>query len=274
MPITKIHPIKSTLKAAIDYIINPSKTDNYLLVSSYMCQPETADLEFEYTRRYTRDGYLNLGRHLIQSFKPGEVSEQEAHQIGIELANKVLKNEYEYVIATHNDKGHIHNHIIFNSINYVTHKQYRSNKRSYHEIRRFSDEIAKEKGLSTIEANNTNRGMSYIEHQQSKLCKSHKQQLRKLIYNMIPYCKDLEDLLTKLSNNGFEIKRGKYISIKGLDHKRFTRLKTLGNNYTEESLIDRLNGTIIIGNVIDIENNEKVKSSKGYEHFAKLYNLK
>ena len=273
MAITKIHPIKTTLKAAIDYISNPHKTNQHLLISSYMCQLETADIEFEYTRRYARSGYSNLGRHLIQSFKPGEVSEDKAHQIGIELANRILKNEYEYVIATHNDKGHIHNHIIFNSVNYITHKQYRSNKATYHQIRRVSDEICKEYGLSIIEESN-HQGLSYIEYNQTKIGKSHKQELRKIIDKMLPFSNDLDDLLMKLSNNGYVVKKGKYISIKGINHKRYTRLKTLGDNYNEEILKDRLNGKTIIGKVIDIKNNEKAKTSKGYEHFAKIHNLK
>ena len=109
MAITKTHPIKSTLKAAIDYICNPKKTDEKLLVSTYGCTAETADIEFAWTRRHAIDKGTNLGRHLIQSFSPGEVTPEEAHQIGLELAKEILGDKYEFVLATHIDKNHVHN---------------------------------------------------------------------------------------------------------------------------------------------------------------------
>ena len=112
MAVTKIHPIKTTLNKAIDYICNPDKTDNQILISSYGCSYQTADIEFGFTLSNARDKGDNLGHHLIQSFAPGEVSYEEAHRIGKELADKVLGGKYEYVLTTHIDKGHIHNHII------------------------------------------------------------------------------------------------------------------------------------------------------------------
>ena len=116
MAITKTHPIKSTLKAAIDYICNPAKTDGKLLVSSFGCAAETADIEFEWTRRHAIDKGTNLGRHLIQAFAPGEVSPEEAHEIGMELAKEILGGKYEFVLTTHIDKGHIHNHLLWNAV--------------------------------------------------------------------------------------------------------------------------------------------------------------
>ena len=109
MAVTKTHPIKSTLKAAIDYICNPDKTDGKLLVSSFGCTAETADIEFEWTRRHSIDKGTHLGRHLIQAFEPGEVSAEEAHEIGMQLAKEILGGKYEFVLTTHIDKGHIHN---------------------------------------------------------------------------------------------------------------------------------------------------------------------
>ena len=135
MAVTKTHPIKSTLKAAIDYICNPDKTDGKLLVSSFGCAAETADIEFEWTRRHAIDKGTHLGRHLIQAFEPGEVSPEEAHRIGMELAREVLGGKYEFVLTTHIDKDHVHNHLIFNAVSFTDHKHYHSNKRSYHEIR-------------------------------------------------------------------------------------------------------------------------------------------
>ena len=112
MAVTKTHPIKTTLNKAIAYICNPGKTDETLLVSSFGCSAETADIEFSWTRRHAIDKGTNLGRHLIQAFSPGEVTPKQAHEIGMKLANEVLGGKYEFVLTTHIDKGHIHNHII------------------------------------------------------------------------------------------------------------------------------------------------------------------
>ena len=116
MAVAKTHPIKSTLKAAIDYICNPDKTDGKLLVSSFGCTVETADIEFAWTRRHAIDKGTNLGRHLIQAFEPGEVMPEEAHRIGMELAREVLGGKYEFVLTTHIDRDHVHNHLIFNAV--------------------------------------------------------------------------------------------------------------------------------------------------------------
>ena len=116
MAVTKTHPIKRALKAAIDYICNPEKTDGKLLVSSYGCAAETADIEFSWTRRHAIDKGTNLGRHLIQAFQPGEVTPEQAHEIGMELAKEILGGKYEFVLTTHIDKEHVHNHLIFNAV--------------------------------------------------------------------------------------------------------------------------------------------------------------
>lgn len=148
MAVTKTHPIKSTLKAAIDYILNPEKTDGKLLASSFGCGLETADIEFAWTREAAGDRGTHLGRHLIQSFAVGETTPEEAHKIGMELAGAVLGGKYEFVLTTHVDKDHLHNHLIFNAVSFVDYKKYHSNKQSYHFIRRTSDRICKEHGLS------------------------------------------------------------------------------------------------------------------------------
>ena len=164
MAVTKTHPIKSTLKAAIDYICNPEKTDGKLLVSAYGCTAETADIEFAWTRRHAIDKGTNLGRHLIQAFQPGEVTPEQTHEIGMELAREILGGRYEFVLTTHTDRDHVHNHLIFNAVSFEAHKHYHSNKRSYHFIRRTSDRICKEHGLSVI-VPGQDKGKSYIEHQ-------------------------------------------------------------------------------------------------------------
>ena len=146
MAVTKTHPIKSTMKLALAYICNPDKTDETLLVYSYGCAPDTADIEFEWTRKRTTERGVYLGRHLIQSFSPGETTPEQAHEIGQRLAEEVLGGKYEFVLTTHIDKGHIHNHVIFNSVSFVDYKKYHSNKYTYRNIRRISDRLCDEYG--------------------------------------------------------------------------------------------------------------------------------
>ena len=227
MAVTKTHPIKSTLKAAIDYICNPDKTDGRLLVSSFGCTAETADIEFAWTRRHAIDKGTNLGRHLIQAFEPGEVTPEEAHRIGMELAREVLGGKYEFVLTTHIDRDHVHNHLIFNAVSFQDHRHYHSNKRSYHFIRRTSDRICKEHGLSVI-VPGRDKGKSYIEHQAEQNGTSYKAKLRAAIDRLLPGCADLEDLLRRLQREGYELKRGKYISARAPGQERFTRSEDPG----------------------------------------------
>ena len=284
MAVTKTHPIKSTLKAAIAYICNPDKTDGSLLVSAYGCAAETADIEFAWTRRHSIDKGTNLGRHLIQAFEPGEVSSEGAHAIGMQLANEILGGKYEFVLTTHIDKGHIHNHLIFNAVSFEDHKHYHSNKRSYHFIRRTSDRICKEHGLSVI-IPGKDKGKSYIEHQAAQTGTSYKAKLKAAIDRLIPVSSDMEDLLARLQREGYEIKRGKYISCRASEQERFTRLKSLGMDYTEEAIAARIGGrsrpshqpkqrTGHVSLLIDIQNNIKAQQSAGYQHWATIENLK
>ena len=236
MAVTKTHPIKSTLKAAIDYICNPDKTDGKLLVSSFGCAAETADIEFSWTRRHAIDKGTHLGRHVIQAFEPGEVSPEKAHEIGIQLAKEILGGKYEFVLTTHIDKGHIHNRLIFNAVSFTDHKHYHSNKRSYHEIRRASDRLCREHGLSVIVLGRDK------EHQAAQNGTSYKAKLKAAINRLIPVSSSLDDLLARLQREGYEIKRGKYVSARAPDQERFTRLKTLGADYTEEAVASRIAG--------------------------------
>ena len=284
MAVTKTHPIKSTLKAAIDYICNPEKTDGKLLVSAYGCAAETADIEFSWTRRHAIDKGTHLGRHLIQAFEPGEVSPEEAHEIGMQLAKEILGGKYEFVLTTHIDKGHIHNHLIFNAVSFTDRKHYHSNKRSYHEIRRVSDRLCREHGLSVI-VPGRDKGKSYIEHQAAQNGTSYKAKLKAAIDRLIPKSSSLEDLLARLQREGYEIKRGKYISARVPNQERFTRLKTLGADYTEEAVAARIAGGLRpsrkprqrngkVSLLIDIQNNIKAQQSAGYQRWATIENLK
>ena len=193
------------------------------MVSAYGCSAETADIEFAWTRRHAIDKGENLGRHLIQAFAPGEVTPEEAHQIGLELAKEILGGKYEFVLTTHIDRGHIHNHVIWNAVSFADHKHYHSNKRSYYEIRRASDRLCKEHGLSVI-VPGQEKGKSYVEHQAVRNGTSYKAKLKSVIDRLLPACADLEDLLRRLQEEGYEIRRGKYISCRASDQERFHRL--------------------------------------------------
>ena len=284
MAVTKTHPIKSTLKAAIDYICAPEKTDGMLLVSSYGCAAETADIEFAWTRRHSIDKGTNLGRHLIQAFQPGEVTPEQAHEIGMHLAKEILGGRYEFVLTTHIDRDHVHNHLIFNAVSFTDHKHYHSNKRSYHYIRRTSDRICQEHGLSVI-VPGMDKGKSYIEHQAEKAGISYKAKLKVAIDRLLPGCKDLEELLSRLQQEGYEVKRGKYVSVRAPGQERFTRFKTLGADYSEEALTTRIAGRSRPSRqpkrrggqarlLIDIQNNVKAQQSAGYRRWATVENLK
>ena len=145
MAYTKIHAIKATVDKAIDYICNPEKTDEKMFVSSYACSPETAAYDFKYTLDHCRENSPNKAYHLIQAFAPGEVGFEEAHHIGKELADKLLEGKYSYVVTTHIDKEHVHNHIIFCAADNIEHNKYHDCKQSYYHIRKLSDELCRER---------------------------------------------------------------------------------------------------------------------------------
>ena len=285
MAVTKIKPIKSTLSKALDYIENPDKTDGKMLISSFGCSYETADIEFGYTLSQALDKGSNLAFHLIQSFAPGEVDYEKAHEIGKQLADAVTKGQHEYVVTTHIDKGHIHNHIIFCAVNFVDHHKYNSNKRSYYGIRNMSDKLCRENGLSVVVPGKGSKGKSYAEYQAEKTGTSWKGKLKIAVDALIPQVSSFEELLTRLQAAGYEIKPGKYVSCRAPGQERFTRLKTLGADYTEEAIRERIAGRRAkaakapreqrdVSLLIDIENSIKAAQSKGYEQWAKIHNLK
>ena len=290
MAITKIHTIKSTLNLAIDYITKSEKTDEKVLVSSFKCHPSTAHIQFMKTREDNDTKGTVLARHLIQSFLPGEVDPIKAHEIGMELCKKILKEDYEFVLATHIDRGHIHNHIIFNNVNYNTGKCYQSNKKSYHKIRYQSDELCKENKLSVIDEyyeaykrKYKTAGKSWYEFDQSKKGNSWKSKLQFDIDRTINKSNSWEEFLENMKALDYDIKFGKHIAFRHKDKKRFTRSKTIGEDYTEEKIKERIDLAIKnkanpikkrVGNVIDISTNEKAQFSKGYEVWARKHNIK
>ena len=285
MAVTKIKPIKSTLSKALAYIQNPAKTEEKMLVSSFGCSYETADIEFAYTLSQALEKGNNLAHHLMQSFEPGEVSYEKAHEIGRQLADAVTKGQHEYVLTTHIDKGHVHNHIIFCAVNFIDHRKYNSNKRSYYGIRNMSDKLCRENGLSVVVPGKGSKGKSYAEYQAEKTGTSWKGKLKTTVDALIPQVSSFEELLTRLQAAGYEIKPGKYVSCRAPGQERFTRLKTLGADYTEEAVRERIAGRRTkvakapreqrgVSLLIDIENSIKAAQSKGYEQWAKIHNLK
>ena len=288
MAVTKIKAIRGTLSKAIAYILNPEKTDEKLLVSSYGCASETAAREFEWTRRIAEQKGMNpvriIARHVIQSFEIGEVTPEIAHEIGKQFADEILGGKYEYVLTTHIDKDHVHNHLIFNAVDFVDYHAYKSYKRIYYDMREVSDRLCKENGLSVIPPSQ-NKGMSYKEYTEAKRGTSWKQKLKQTIDRLVITAKDYDDFLRLMQEAGYEIKPGKYISFRAEGQERFTRSKTIGENYTEERIKERIagrtprrsqrqttpKGISLIG---DIQERIRLIDSKGYEHKAKLTILK
>ena len=248
MAVTKIHPIKTTLKKAINYICNGDKTDDEIYVTTHMCSRENAHKEFELTKKQFNSRTKTLAHHLIQSFVPEEVGFEEAHQVGIELCEKILEGKYEYVLATHIDKDHIHNHIIFNSIDINEGKVYHSYYGSYMNIRNQSDKLCKEHNLSVIdqetekEINEIKRRkfVNWYDWNEDKKGKSYKSRLQFDMDRVIQKAINWEHFLKIMEQYGYEIKFGKYIAFKQKNQQRFTRVKIIGDNYTEEKIKERI----------------------------------
>ena len=198
MAYTKIHAIKATVNKAINYICNPDKTDDKIFISSYACSPETATLDFKYTLDHCRENSPNKAYHLIQSFAPGEVSFEEAHTIGQELVDRVLEGKYSYVVITHIDKGHVHNHIIF----CATNNKYHDCDKTYYRIRHLSDELCKEHNLSIISPTGQ-RGKKYNEWQSDKCGNSGKAQLKKDINIAIKSSSTYDEFLLLIRAKGY-----------------------------------------------------------------------
>lgn len=288
MAVTKIKAIRGTLSKAIAYILNPEKTDEKLLVSSYGCASETAAREFEWTRKIAEQKGMNpvriIARHVIQSFEIGEVTPELAHEIGKQFADEILEGKYEYVLTTHIDKDHVHNHLIFNAVDFVNYHAYKSYKRIYYDMREVSDRLCKENGLSVIPPSQ-NKGMGYKEYTEAKRGTSWKQKLKQTIDRLVITAKDYDDFLRLMQEAGYEIKTGKYISFRAEGQERFTRSKTIGENYTEERIKERIAGRSPRRNrrqtvpkdislIGDIQERIRLIDSRGYEYKAKLTILK
>jgi len=251
VPYVKSIPIRTTVNRSIAYVLNPDKTEDLLLVSgiNVVADRKLAYQQFKniYQSFHVFDQQLKtkakkkkiiLAHHFVQSFKPGEVTPDIAQKIGYEWAKKVFGDNHQVVIATHNDKGHIHNHFIVNAYGFNGKKFY-SNKSSLNRLREISDEICRSYNIQPIQGNKR-KNVHYKEWLEMKKGESWKQKIRLAIDRAVIRANSLDEMLSLLSSEGYEIKRGKYISIRPPNLERFVRTKTLGIEYTEEGLIFRI----------------------------------
>ena len=278
------------LNARLNYSQNPDKTDGGELISSYECSPETAAEEFLLSKKkyYELTGRTQqndvIAYQILQAFKPGEITPEEANKVGYELAMRFTKGSHAFTVSTHIDKAHIHNHIIFNSTSLDCIRKFRDFKRTGLALQRVSDIIWLEHKLSVII-----RGIDQTirrEKYQKRL--TIRDQIRKDIDEIRgKRPQAMEGFLAELQSKGYEIRRGKYISVKGKGQERFVRLKSLGKGYSEEELLQpviamesgiRKKRKYIQLNRFDllIDIPEKLRQGKGagYERWAKTFNIK
>jgi len=279
-----------------DYDQKPEKTKDGWLVSSFMCSPETAAEEFEISKKiYTQvTGRRQSPEHdiimyrIIQSFKPGEISPEDANRLGYELAMKFTRGKHQFVVSTHVDKHHIHTHIEFNSTNLDCNGKFQNEKNSAFILRRLNDELCRAHGLSVIE-NPKPSAKKQKELAAAKYGTSHKEQLRQTIDRVLPDCQGYDDFLAKMRAEGYEIKEGKLLSFRAPGWDRSTRSYKLGADYTREALRERSTprrGCSAaakkpiqqtgrkINLLIDIQAKMAQGKGIGYERWAKVFNLK
>ena len=259
------------------------KTKEGLLITSFACAPETADLEFDFTLSHCMQKGNNLAFHLIQSFKPNEIDPETAHKIGIELANGFLKDQYEYVLSTHVDKNHIHNHMIFCAANFLDHRKFVSNRRSYYQIRKLSDRLCQDFGLSVV-IPGEEKGKAYKEYLSHQTGTSWKTELRRAIRQAINHSQAYEEFLLHLTVSGYETKQNQGILFRKIGQQKYVRGRTLGLPYTMErikksflqkqTLEKQMQTSDRFPSLIDIESNLKAMQNKGYTRSLEIKNLK
>lgn len=251
MAITKIKGIKVTVEKAIKYIMNPKKTDGKLLVTGFQVVPAFAAYEFNATAElakevngdFTKTGLANnLAYHMIQSFsKKDLITSDQAHEVGKRLANEFLQGKHEYVLCTHIDKGHIHNHIIFNSVSYIDHKKFRSVPyKTVAKIREINDRLCSEFNLDVI-AEPIGQGVGHKEWQEKERGTSWKVHIRKEIDDALRTSTDFSSFLKKMKGKNIEIKEGVHLAFRLEGQERFVRGKTIGERYTKEGIQRTIN---------------------------------
>ena len=284
--------VAACLKSRTDYAKNPDKTNRGALVSSYQCSHLTADEEFMLSKRQYE---LMTGRRqksdviayqVRQSFKPGEVTPEEANRIGYEFAERFLKGKHAFIVATHTDRAHIHNHVIFNSTAMDSTRKFRDFFFSALAVQRLSDLICLEHQLSVIEKKPYRERQKRVlyppkESNRDKLCSV----IDGILLNEKPA--NFEAFLQKLEQQGYEIKRGKHTSVKGARQKRFIRFRTLGAGYSEDEIKAVLEGKAKhqpyqkkqpkeqpFQLLVDIQGKMAEGKSVGYKKWATKFNLK
>jgi hypothetical protein len=298
MAVTALFPLKAgkrSVSAALgrttDYVKNPEKTDGGEWVSAYECDPLTVDAEFAFSKsQYAKITGRNQGSHdviayhLRQAFKPGEIDAETANEIGYELAKRLTKGKHAFVCCTHTDRHHLHNHIVFNSTSLDCTRKFRNFKYSYTAIRKISDLLCAEYGLSIVEHPKLSNGRDYGKWLRGTKTKSGRQILCEIIDNSISVGITLTEFFERLKQSGCEIKTGKRISVKPPQSKRFFRLDILGEDYSYDAILERLSGKRKIkieiapknkpNLIIDIQAKIAEGKGAGYEHWAKIFNLK
>ena len=278
----------------IDYVKNPEKTDGGRLIASYQCDSRTADAEFLFSKRQyktitgrTQESDV-IAYHFRQSFQPGEVTPEEANRIGQEFAHRFLKDGNAFIVCTHIDRHHVHNHIIWNSTALSCDRKFRNFWGSTKAIRCLSDTICIEHGLSVIE-NPKRHGKSYNKWLGDKAEPTRRDVLRAAIdAAMEQKPADLAALLTLLAKDGYKIKRGKNIALKGKNQARFIRLSSLGEGYAEADLLAVLAGekshaprkkAVVsapekISLIIELDAKFRAAKGAGYQQWASVFNAK
>lgn len=280
----------------IDYVKNPQKTDHGKFIYGYECDSRIADAEFLLSKRQ----YANLtGRrqgsddviayHLRQAFKPGEVTPEEANRIGRELAMKLTKGNNAFIVCTHIDKHHVHNHVIINSTTLDCQRKFRNFWGSTWAIRRMNDKLCLEHGLSIVENPKPSRDHygTWLGEQKQP---SHQEQLRWAIDTALAEKPDnFEGFLKKLEAAGIEVNRErKHLRLRLSSEHRYTRCDTLKGDYTEQAIKERIAGTRAVtprssshtkpapkvGMLVDIEAALRAGKGAGYERWAKVFNIK
>ena len=283
------------IRNVIVYASNPKKTQQGELVTGFGCNPETADGEFLLMKReyIAQTGRLRgkddvIAYHLRQSFVPGEITPEEANRIGCELASRFTHGQHAYVVATHEDRRHVHSHIIISAVNLDCDRKFRNFWGSSKAIRRLSDTLCIQNGLSIIEQPK-GHSKSYNKWLGNEAKTSQRDVLREALDAALArQPKDFEELLTMLQRGGWEVKRGKRISLKGKGQERFKRLDSLGEDYSEAALRAIIAGekehhprekkTVQpmrqVNLLVDIQAKLQAGKGAGYERWAKVFNLK
>ena len=285
--------VAEALGRVMDYVKNPEKTNGGDLVTAYQCNPSIADQEFLFSKRQYavitgRERKENdvIAYHLRQSFKPGEITPERANKIGYDLAMSLTKGKHAFIVCTHVDKHHIHSHIVFNSTALDCTRKFRNFWRSSFAIRKISDMLCLENGLSVIAEPKPSRG-SYGTWLGEGKPPTVRGQLEGLIDTALGQgCKDFDSFLAAMKAVGAEVKRGKHLAFKIPNGKRFIRCDSLGDNYTETAIMERISSKRIVAPkaktaikskpslLIDIQAKMQQIHSPGFERWAKIFNLK